>query len=88
MADLLPLELINKSKHGFGLPFCVWLKEHPRLKQFTFDILGSPKARQRGILHERLLDRLWDGYENEHQIYYGEAIWMFLMFELWCRRSL
>jgi asparagine synthase (glutamine-hydrolysing) len=88
MADLLPIEIINKSKHGFGLPYCVWLKEHPRLKQFTFDILGSPKARQRGILHERLLDRLWDGYENEHQIYYGEAIWMFLMFELWCRRSL
>jgi asparagine synthase (glutamine-hydrolysing) len=88
MADLLPIEIIQKSKHGFGLPYCVWLNEHPRLKQFTFDILGSSNARRRGILHENLLDLLWDGYEKEHQIFYGEAIWMFLMFELWCRRSL
>jgi asparagine synthase (glutamine-hydrolysing) len=83
MAGTLPSEIISKIKHGFGLPYSVWLGEHKPLQDFTFDILGSARSRQRGYFREDLLDWLWSQYKSVHQRYYGDLLWMFLMLELW-----
>ena len=47
-ADFLPDAVINKSKHGFGLPFGVWTKNHDGLNRMARDNLAS--LDQRGIL--------------------------------------
>jgi len=83
MADVLPPEIIKKTKHGFGLPYSVWLGQHTTLRDFTFDVLGSARCRQRGYFRSDLLQWLWSQYESVHQRYYGELLWIFLMLELW-----
>jgi len=83
MRDVLPREIIKKKKHGFGLPYGVWVGENKSLRDFTFDVLGSRRCRQRGYFRRDLLESLWKKYELVHRAYYGEALWMFLMFELW-----
>jgi asparagine synthase (glutamine-hydrolysing) len=83
MAGILPPEIIKKNKHGFGLPYSVWVGEHKPLQDFTFDVLGSSRSRQRGYFRADLLEWLWSQYKSVHQKYYGDLLWMFLMLELW-----
>jgi asparagine synthase (glutamine-hydrolysing) len=83
MARILPPEIISKSKHGFGLPYSVWVGEYKPLRDFTFDVLGSKRCRERGYFRPDLLDWLWRQYETVHRPYYGEVLWVFLMLELW-----
>jgi asparagine synthase (glutamine-hydrolysing) len=83
MADVLPREIIQKKKHGFGLPFSVWLGKQRSLREFIFDALGSARCRQRGYFRSDLLEWLWQQYESVHRRYYGELLWLFLMLELW-----
>jgi asparagine synthase (glutamine-hydrolysing) len=83
MADLLPREIITKKKHGFGLPYSVWLADSKLLRDFTFDALGSTRCRQRGYFRPGLSDWLWSQYQSVHRNYYGEILWMLVMLELW-----
>jgi asparagine synthase (glutamine-hydrolysing) len=83
MSKVLPSEILNKKKHGFGLPFSVWMGEQRELRNFVFDTLGTAAARQRGYLRPDLLEWLWGNYEREDKIYYGDVLWVFLMLELW-----
>jgi asparagine synthase (glutamine-hydrolysing) len=83
MSGFLPPEIIRKKKHGFGLPYGAWVGEHKPLRDFTFDILGSTRCRQRGYFRHDLLEWLWDLYNRVHRIYYGDCLWVFLMLELW-----
>lgn len=87
MAKLLPLEIIKKQKHGFGLPYSTWLGEYTALKDLTFDTLTSTECQQRGYFRKDLLDWLWHQYESAHRTFYGDVIWTFLMLELWHRQS-
>lgn len=83
MADILPKEIIAKSKHGFGLPYSVWVGENKPLREFTFDVLGSSACRQRGYFRADLLEWLWERYQSVHRGFYGEMLWIFMMLELW-----
>src|SRR3546814_7735633 len=35
--DFLPEEVIAKKKHGFGMPFYEWTRDHPRLRELAYD---------------------------------------------------
>jgi asparagine synthase (glutamine-hydrolysing) len=83
MIGFLPPEILTKKKHGFGLPFSVWLGEHKTLREFAFDILGSNSARQRGYFRPDILEWLFSRYESESKVFYGDVLWIFLMLELW-----
>ena len=48
--DLLPEEIIRKTKHGFGLPVGRWLKTKAVLRDLLHDTLTSRSARERGDL--------------------------------------
>lgn len=83
MSGVLPPQIIAKSKHGFGLPYSVWLGEDRRLQDFTFDVLGSTRSRHRGYFRTDLLEWLWSQYKTIHQKFFGDLLWTFLMLELW-----
>jgi asparagine synthase (glutamine-hydrolysing) len=85
MEGVLPGEIIRKKKHGFGLPYSVWVGEYKPLRDFTFDALTSSRCRQRGFFRSDLFEWLWNRYETVHRIFYGDVIWQFLMLELWQR---
>lgn len=81
MADFLPNEIINKSKHGFGLPFGLWLQQSPRLAQ---QIDGNLAAlRSRGIVRPDFIDRLRSLHSEEDARYYGVLVFTLAMLEQW-----
>ena len=81
------MEIIQKPKHGFGLPYSVWVGEFKPLREFTFDTLGSQQCRERGYFRRDLLEWVWQRYATVHRQYYGEVLWVFLMLEMWHRQS-
>lgn len=80
-ADFLPPAILTKPKHGFGLPFGVWLQTDPGLGVLAGDALEGLKARN--IVHPDHLDRLLKQHAADHAAYYGEQIWVLMMLELW-----
>lgn len=81
VAGFLPPEIINKSKHGFGLPFGVWMAEHPGLQQLAGDSLERMKRRR--YVKPGFIDEVLRLHRELHAGYYGEFIWVLVMLELW-----
>jgi len=81
MAGFLPEKIINKSKHGFGLPFGVWLKDYQPLKELAYDSINSLKKRP--YFKAEFLDHTIKMHQSIHAAYYGELIWILMMLELW-----
>lgn len=79
--SLLPEATLNKSKHGFGLPFGRWLSTHAPLQQLAYQQLHALK--QRGIFKASFIDKVIEQHRNCHAAYYGELIWVMTMLELW-----
>jgi len=81
MKGFLPDEILRKTKHGFGLPFGVWLKQDARLGDLIYSLLSDLKSRR--IVSADFLDQLVDDHRNGHASYYGYAIWDLAMLEAW-----
>ena len=79
--DFLAPETLDKNKHGFGLPFGVWLTEHAGLKELAYDSLAD--FRRRGYLRERYIDQIVREHQGSHAGYYGVMIWVIMMLEQW-----
>ena len=82
--DFLPREIIDKSKHGFGLPFGLWMQTHPELRALANDSLSA--LRKRGIVQPMYIDRLLDQHRGGYASYYGVMIWVLMMLEQWLQR--
>ncbi|BCX82144.1 asparagine synthase (glutamine-hydrolysing) [Methylomarinovum caldicuralii] len=82
--DFLAPETLKKSKHGFGLPFGLWLKTDTGLRDLAYDSLGS--VHLRGIVRPDYLERLKQAHEQEHASYYGVMIWILMMWAQWSER--
>jgi len=83
MRDFLPHEILNKTKHGFGLPFGVWLKTDARLSDLIFSSLTDLKARR--IVRAEFLDQLIREQRAGDASYFGYAIWDLAMLEAWLK---
>ena len=85
MSGFLPDEIINKPKHGFGLPFGLWLQDSSKLRELIFGNLRDLQARH--IVHPDLLDRLLHLHGQEDAEYYGVFVWVLAMFEQWLQEQ-
>jgi len=81
LKDLLPREIITKSKHGFGLPFGVWALSHAPLRELVDDSLK--KFEKRGFLKPGYIKNIRQQHASEHSTYFGKMIWVMLMLEQW-----
>jgi asparagine synthase (glutamine-hydrolysing) len=81
VSGFLPRKIISKSKHGFGLPFGKWLKEHSDLQDVVYGSLDSLGGR--GIFNAAFLQRIRAEHRDGHASYYGYAIWDLVMLEQW-----
>ena len=81
LKDLLPHEIITKSKHGFGLPFGVWALSHPPISELVDDTLK--KFAKRGFLKPEYIRNIRQQHASEHSTYFGKMIWVMLMLEQW-----
>jgi asparagine synthase (glutamine-hydrolysing) len=83
MADFLPKQVIEKEKHGFGLPFGVWLKTDAALGDLVYSNLSDLKSRR--LVAASFIDRLIREHREGHPSYYGYVIWDLAMLEEWLK---
>ena len=81
MKDFLADETLSKSKHGFGLPFGMWMNEFQPLKTFAHENLQN--FRKREILNSHYIDKILEAQLTGHATYYGVFIWVLVMLEQW-----
>jgi asparagine synthase (glutamine-hydrolysing) len=84
LRGFLPDEIIAKQKHGFGLPFGVWLQHHKPLQALASDSLSDLKSRH--IINEKFIDKLLERHLGEHAGYHGTMVWVLMMLEQWYRQ--
>ena len=84
MADFLPPEILTKHKHGFGLPFGVWLKTHGPLRELIFAHLESLRARHivRAEFIDEIVAKHGNGAERDAS-FYGYPMWDMAMLDAW-----
>lgn len=77
----LPDAIIDKSKHGFGLPFGLWLQEYAPLKERAYDRLSD--FSRRDYIRPGYIAELKQQHATSHATYYGRMIWLLMMLEEW-----
>ncbi len=81
LKDVLAPETIAKTKHGFGMPFGLWLRDHARLAEVVH---GSLEAfERRGILRPSYIQDLRRQHHTDHATYFGIMIWVVAMLDCW-----
>ncbi len=81
LRGFLPDKTIAKKKHGFGLPFGVWLNQYKPLNEFVRDTLNDLKRRD--IIRPEFIDEVFTVHLSTHGGYYGTMIWILMMLEQW-----
>lgn len=84
--DLLPQAILQKKKHGFGLPIGFWLKSNPKWHAWAKDVLFDSKTYQRGYFRRDFVEQLFHNMNQDDTPYFGDLLWVFLMLELWHRQ--
>lgn len=84
LRGVLPDEIISKKKHGFGLPFGVWLQKHRPLHELAADSLNDLAARR--IVRRTFIDDLLGKHLKEHAGYHGTMVWVLMMLEQWLKQ--
>ena len=81
---LVPRELIDRPKRGFGIPRAAWLRGP--LREASRDLLLDGTARQRGWFVPSVVEGLLDKHDagQDQDLY----LWPLLMIEVWARRWL
>ena len=79
---LLPGEIIERKKHGFGVPLGAWLR---RDMEPVRDVLLSRRARERGLLNAAAVERLIAEHEAGRRDY-SRQLWAMLTLEEWHRQ--
>jgi asparagine synthase (glutamine-hydrolysing) len=83
IADLVPEEIINRPKQGFGVPIQQWINE--QLRERIRDTLNDPRTLQRGYVTRSHVETLLDEHERGRRDH-AMALWSLLMLELWHRQ--
>lgn len=84
--DLLPKVILEKRKHGFGLPIGLWLKTDPNMRRMAEEVLLDPRTYQRGYFQRSFIEKTFAAMDQDSTPFYGDVLWPFLMLELWHRR--
>ena len=79
---LLPAEIIERKKHGFGVPLGAWLRRDMAPARA---ILLSRRARERGLLNMALVERLLREHEAGARDH-NRQLWALLTLEEWHRQ--
>jgi len=82
MQPLLPAEILNRPKTGFGAPLRHWLRHE--LREMVHDVLSPQSLKQRGIFDAAAVQRLVTA--NERRSIDGSyLIFSIMCIEMWMR---
>lgn len=80
--DLVPAEILNRPKQGFGVPIEQWINE--QLRERVRGTLTEARTQQRGYIEPRYVNLLLDEHERGRRDHATE-LWALFMLELWQR---
>jgi len=83
--NLLPKAILQKKKHGFGLPMSMWLKSDPKIRGLAEDVLNDARTCQHGYIRQDFIRHLFVKMDEDNSTFYGDILYSFLMLELWYR---
>jgi asparagine synthase (glutamine-hydrolysing) len=83
IADLVPAEVLNRPKQGFGVPIQQWINQQLRAR--IRDTLNDARTLQRGYVSRTHVELLLDEHERGRRDH-SMALWALLMLELWHRQ--
>ena len=81
-ADLLPTEIAERRKMGFGVPLDHWFRNE--LRTLVHDVLLSQKALERGYFQKGAIEQLLSEHDQRTHDH-ASRLWSLLMLELWHR---
>ena len=79
---MLPDEVLDRPKMGFGMPLDKWFRED--LVEYSAEILLSKKALNRGLFNKEYICELLSKH-GDSRIDGSGKIWILLILELWFR---
>lgn len=86
LKDFLPQEVLTKQKHGFGLPFAVWVHKDKRLNEQITDHLSDFK--QRNYLTHEFIDEMIEETRGPSSSGGSGLGWDIAMLEMWFKKHL
>jgi asparagine synthase (glutamine-hydrolysing) len=81
--DLIPAEILDRPKQGFGIPLEQWINQ--QLRDEIRETLSEPRTRQRGYVNSAYVDLLLDEHHKGRRDH-SFPLWSLLILELWHRR--
>lgn len=82
LGDLLPTEILNRKKRGFGTPMGAWLKKE--LAPLLRHLLAPDVVQARGLFRQSVVDRLVSDHEA-NRIDGTDALLALMNLEIWSR---
>lgn len=82
VAELVPDEILNRPKQGFGVPIQQWINQ--QLRDRIRDTLNDQRTLQRGYISRNHIEVLLKEHERGRRDH-SMALWSLLMLELWHR---
>lgn len=79
--NLLPKEILDRPKKGFGIPIAEWLKG--RLNPLMHDLLDAKRLKEQGLFDEKFVQKLIKEHETNAASHHKQ-LWTLLVFQLWC----
>lgn len=83
--DLVPAEILNRPKQGFGVPIQEWINQ--QLRSRIRDTLSDARTKQRGYVDSHYVSVLLDEHERGRRDH-SMSLWALVMLELWHRQFL
>jgi asparagine synthase (glutamine-hydrolysing) len=83
VSDLVPTEILNRPKQGFGVPVQEWINQ--QLRERMHETLSDSRTRERGYINSAYLEVLLDEHERSRRDH-SAGLWALLMLELWHRQ--
>jgi asparagine synthase (glutamine-hydrolysing) len=78
--ELLPKQILQRPKKGFGIPIAEWLKG--RLNPLLHDMLAPERIKDQGLFRSEYVQKLIDEHEKGAASHHKE-LWTLLVFQLW-----
>lgn len=78
--ELIPEELCNTKKIGFGIPLNFWLKND--LKEWVEDTIHNTSTKNQNILNNRVVSEKWSDFKKGNEEL-GISIWYICVLQSW-----
>jgi asparagine synthase (glutamine-hydrolysing) len=82
---LVPDEILDRPKQGFGVPIQQWINDE--LREYIRDVVTDARATSRGYFEPKYVDVLFDEHSRGRRDH-SMQLWALFMFELWNRTFL